>query len=111
MGVSTWKPDDYSVVVSHVLRNAGYHIPPEVCSARVTSLLLLLLLLHTAPNQSINQSTVYLDLTECIDAGPHPVRTTKYHHHHHQGVQELPPIPPTVIRPGLGACNWCDRCP
>ena len=20
------------------------------------------------------------------------------------------PIPPTVIRPGLGACKWCDRC-
>ena len=26
------------------------------------------------------------------------------------GVQELLPIPPTVIRPGLGACNRCDRC-
>ena len=26
------------------------------------------------------------------------------------GVQEILPIPPTVIRPGLGACNRCDRC-
>ena len=27
-----------------------------------------------------------------------------------KGVQELLPIPPTVIRPGLAACNRCDRC-
>ena len=27
-----------------------------------------------------------------------------------KGVQELLPIPPTVIRLGLGACNRCDRC-
>ena len=27
-----------------------------------------------------------------------------------KGVKELFPIPPTVIRPGLGACNRCDRC-
>ena len=26
------------------------------------------------------------------------------------GVQELLPIPATVIRPGLGACNRCNRC-
>ena len=26
------------------------------------------------------------------------------------GVQEILPIPPTVIRTGLGACNRCDRC-
>ena len=26
------------------------------------------------------------------------------------GVQELLPIPPTVIKPGLGACNRCDQC-
>ena len=57
----------------------AYAVYQEVCSARMTSLLLLLLLCGISSSSSI-------------------------------GVQELLPIPPTVIRPGLGACNRCDRC-